>query len=187
VTDLLIHEVVNTADGAFIGALFEPGSEMIERWRAELTRVATLVGRRLAGEGYFGPVCLDSYVWRSEQGERLRPLVDLNARQHMSRPAIRLWQGWDRQVTIYWRFFTPRKLRLPQTYHELARALGRDAFDPDRRHGVLLTSPLRLADASGTWRLPGKLGVLMAGPDRHAVLGMEQRLRERFEVGYADL
>jgi hypothetical protein len=184
VTDLLIHEVVNTADGAFIGAIFEPDSPTVARWQAELNQVAVLVARRLSIEGYFGPVCLDSYVWKSTPGERLRPLVDLNARQHMSLPAIRLWQLWDRQVTLYWRFFSPRKLRLPHTYHELAHALGRDSYDPDRHCGVLLTSPLRLLDETGVWRLPNKLGVLMAGPDRQAVLGMEQRLRERFE-GYS--
>jgi hypothetical protein len=185
VTDLLVHEVVNTADGAFIGAIFEPGSQTVARWHAELSRTAALIAGRLSCEGYFGPVCLDSYVWQSTSGERLRPLVDLNARQHMSLPAIRLWQRWRRQVTLYWRFFSPRKLRLPQTYHELTHVLGRDAYDPDRRHGVLLTSPLRLLDETGAWRPPTKLGVLMAGPDRQAVLGMEQRLRERFEVGYS--
>jgi hypothetical protein len=185
VNDLLIHEVVNTADGAFIGAIFEPGSELVARWQGELTRAAALVAWRLSREGYFGPVCLDSYLWRSPSGERLRPLVEINARLHMSLPAISLWQRWDRQLTLYWRFFSPRKLRLPQSCNELAAALGRDAYDPDRRHGVLLTSPLRLRDDSGAWRLPTKLAVLMAGPDRQAVLGMEQRLRERFEPGYS--
>jgi hypothetical protein len=177
---LLLHETVTTAEGAFIGALFEADSEVLRPWTGEMERVAAALARRLAAEGYFGAVCLDAFVWDDGGSPRLRPAVDLNARLHVSLPALRLWRSWGRQPVVLWRFFSRRKLRLPDDSGELAAALGAEAFDPDRRRGTLLSSPL-LLDNGGHARRPHKLGVLFAGASRERVFGLERRFRERFE------
>jgi hypothetical protein len=178
--DLTIHEVINTADGAFIGALFDADSEPCARWGDELALTAETVADRLHAEGYFGPVCLDSFVWQDGETQRLRRLVDLNARMHMSRAARRLWQLWGCERVVYWRFFTRRKLHLPESYAELREALGDDAFDPEHTMGVLVNSPLWILD-SGRRVVPKKLGVLMVNDSRAGVLAQERRFRERFE------
>jgi hypothetical protein len=180
VVDLTIHEVVNTADGAFIGALFDADSEVVARCRDELERAAATVAGRLHGDGYFGPVCLDAFVWQDGGRPRLRPLVDLNARLHMSRPARRLWKRWRRARMVYWRFFTRRKLRLPEGPGEMEEALGDDAFDSVRMRGILVTSPLWVAQR-GRRRYPHKLGVLFVGSTRDEVTALECRFREFFE------
>ena len=174
----ICHEVVNTADGAFIGAVFDSGSEVLEPWFPAVGEAAATVARMLAEAGYFGPVCLDAFVWDDGGTLRLRPVVDLNARLHVSTQALRVWRAWAGDRVVCWRFFSARKLRLPADYRELEEALGAEAFDPDARRGVLLTSPLRLGDGG---RRPGRFGVLMAGASRKEVEGMERRLRDRFE------
>jgi len=176
VEDLHIYEVVVTADGAYIGSIFERYSETHEPWRPAVTEVASMVGRRLAEEGYFGPVCLDHFVWSDGEERRLRPLADLNARLQVSAPVIRLWRSWGGDRVLYWRLFAAQKLRLPPDYRRLETVLGSDAFDPRRRVGVLVTSPFHVGE-----RRLRRIGVLLAGTTRAEVEGLDRRLREQFE------
>jgi hypothetical protein len=176
VEDLHIYEVVNTADGAYIGSLFEDPSERLEEWRSSVVEIASKVALRLAEEGYFGPVCLDHFVWSDGADRHLRPLADLNARLQVSAPMLRLWRSWGGDRVVYWRLFAARKLRLPSDYLELENALGSEAFDAGERRGVAVTSPFRVAG-----RKLRRIGVLLAGTDRAEVEEMDRWLRERFE------
>jgi hypothetical protein len=176
VGDFQVYEVINTADGAYLGSIFEPDPETLAPWRPDLEAIATKVGRRLADEGYFGPVCLDHFVWMEDDERRLRPLADLNARLQMSAQILRLWHSWARDRVFYWRLFSSRKLRLPTDYGELERALGADAFDRRSRCGVLITSPFEI----GGSRLR-RIGVLLSATNRSAVDELDRRLRGRFE------
>lgn len=170
------YEVVNTADGAFIGDIFDRDQPALDRWGNEIRSMAEVVAAELAGAGYFGPVCVDSFVWNDGVGERLRPVVDINARSFVAAAAERLWRAWGRDRVVYWRLFSTRKLRVPDSFADLEAALGRDAFNPVTRCGALITSPM---DVEG--RAPRRLGVLLAGEDRGAVDAMNFRFREKFE------
>jgi hypothetical protein len=176
VEDLHIYEVVNTADGAYIGSFFEASAEIIEAWRSAVVDVVSKVAQRLSDEGYFGPVCLDHFVWTDGTEHRLRPVADLNARLQVSVPLLRLWRAWAGDRVFYWRLFAARKLRLPSDYPELEKALGSDAFDAGERRGILVTSPFQVAG-----RRTRRLGVLLAGFSRAEVEEMDRRLRGRFE------
>jgi hypothetical protein len=176
VRNLYAYEVVNTADGAYIGSIFDQASEVLEPWLPNVTDVALQVAERLTEEGYFGPACLDHFVWSEGVDRRLRPLADLNARLQVSAPILRLWRSWGADRVVYWRLFASRKLRLPSDYLELEKALGGDAFDAGTRRGILVTSPF---DVAGK-RLR-RFGVLLAGESRAEVEEMDRRLRERFE------
>ena len=176
VGDVHLYEVVNTADGAYLGSVFEPASKAIERWRPTLSKIVAEVGRSLAEEGYFGPVCLDHFVWTEYGEQHVRPLADLNARLQISAPFLRLWHAWGGDRVFYWRLFSARKLRLPLVYGELERALGVDAFDRRSRRGVLITSPFEI----GGSRLR-RIGVLLSATSREAVDELDRRLRRRFE------
>lgn len=173
---LRTYEVVNTADGAFIGDIFDVDSMVLDRWRADLQSMAGIVARELCAEGYFGPVCVESFVWDDHGVERLRPVVDINARLFMAAPVERLWRFWGRDRKVYGRLFSTRKLRLPETIEEFEKALGDDAFDPDTRCGVLVTSPMVVEG-----RRPRRLGVLIAGGDRPSIDALDRRFRERFD------
>jgi hypothetical protein len=173
-----VHEAVTTADGALIGGLFDSDPRPLDRWRAPMAEAARLVGERLASEGYFGPVCLDAMVWRDGDRESLRPLVDLNARREVSAGASALWRRLGGRGAAYWRFFTRRKLDLPEGYRELERALGDDTYDPASGTGVVATAPLWLGCDR---RRPTKAAFLMLGNHRDHVLQIDHRMRRRFE------
>jgi len=177
---LAVHEIVNTSDGAFLGAVFEARPAVTAGWQPDLRRAADVVASGLAKEGYFGPVCVDSFVWTDGGRRRLRPLADVNARRHMSMAARRLWLEWRGERVVYWRMFSRRKLKLPDHHRHLERELGRDDFDAKSRRGVLVASPLWVA-WGGRRRRPRRLGVLFVGETRHEVIAHERRFRERFE------
>ncbi len=176
VDDLEIYEAVNTAAGAFIGAIFDRCSPSVETWRSSLADTATRVARELAREGYFGPVCLDAFTWDDGREERIRAVVEVNARWQMAVAGLRIWRLWDCRPVVYWRLFSSKKIRLPRGYDEFAAVLGDDAFDPARRSGVLLTSPLELRGGR-----PRRIGVLLAGDDRATVDALDLRFRRLFE------
>jgi hypothetical protein len=172
----LAYEVVNTTDGAFVGDIFDLHSPALARWGEELRSTAAVVAAELAVAGYFGPVCVDSFVWNDGGIERLRPVVDINARRIMAAAAERLWRLWSRDRIVHWRLFSTRKLRLPESFSAIEEALGSDAFDPRTRCGTLITSPLSVEG-----RPPRRLGVLLAAGDRETVDVLDRRFRERFE------
>ena len=96
----------------------------------------------------------------------------------MSAGASALWRRWGGRGAAYWRFFTRRKLRLPDTYVELERALGDDLYTTDRGAGALVTAPLWLGPQH---RPIAKAPILFLGRDRGEVLALDRRFRERFE------
>ncbi len=173
-----IHETIHTADGGFIGALYDRTTPVPAQWHEILATTTETVARVLLHEGYFGPVCIDALVWDDCGTPRLRPLVDLNARRHASEGWRRLADLWG--GCLYGRFFSVRKLRLPPTYEDFEKQLGNDHRDPATRTGTIATSPIWL-EGPGNRRRPRKLGVVFRGQSREAVFMMEKRFREVFE------
>jgi len=173
-----LHELVNTADGALIGSLFCEDAKDLDEWRPVMAETVAGVSTRLAKEGYYGPACIDAFVWDDQGRHVLRRLVDLNARRAISAGAKKLWRRLGGRGAAYWRFFSRRKLDLPNSYPELEERLGDDAFDRERHRGVLITAPLWLGPQR---RFPAKIAVLLLGRNRDEVLSMDRHLREVLE------
>jgi hypothetical protein len=174
-----IHEAICTRDGALIGALFGECRFADPAWAAVLHETAVSAAAKLVEAGYSGPVCLDAFSWRDGKALRLRPFVDLNCRRSMSDGAYRLWQQSFSGRLLYYRFFSRRRLTLPDTFAELVAALGERRYDPSRRSGILLASPLEMGNEANRWRT-SKLAVVIVGTDREAVFEMDDWFRERF-------
>lgn len=171
-----VHEVVNTADGAFLGALFGPGGDPVASWREPVMEAVEVAAAALAHAGYRGPVCLDAFTWGSPAGPLLRRLVELNARRGFSAGSLCLWRLLGEDLTVYGRLFSLRRLEVPADAAALVAALGEDAFDPRARRGALPVTPPAIAG-----RRPHRLGVVFVGRDRGDVLRQDSRFRERFE------
>jgi hypothetical protein len=169
---LRIHETVCTTDGALIGALFEPdGPATLER-SDELGKLAARIASRLEDEGYFGPGCFDAFSWRVGDRVGLRALADLNCRRAMSDGAYRLWRKVAADRTLYYRFFNRRKLTLPTELPAARAALGEQRYEPSRRRGILLASPVHFA----------KLAVIFVAESRPEIRALEREFRARFEA-----
>ena len=178
---LRIHETVCTADGALIGALFEPDGGVATPWLDELSLMAERVAAGLDREGYFGPVCVDAFSWRDGDRSKLRAFVDLNCRLSMSDAAHRSWRRLAPERTLFYRFFNRRKIDFPAELADALAALGERRYDRDSRRGILLASPLRLGAGGESWR-PGKLAFFFVADGRSATFELERWFRERFEV-----
>ena len=181
VAGLRIHEIACTDGGALVGAIFDPELQADVWWHA-MADAAERIAERLGDEGYFGPVSVDAFHWRDGNRMRLRSLVDLNARCAMSDGAYRLWQQVVPERTLFYRFFNRRKLTaLPKELAEVVDALGRRRYDPSRRRGILLASPMRLG-LDGETRKPGKLAVIFIAETRSEIFALERWFRDQFEV-----
>ncbi len=172
------HEIANTREGALIGALFEPagpGDPLLERLRP----AARAVARELHAAGYFGPAGVDAFLWRDGPRSRLRPVVDINARRSMSDGAHRLWRRLAPEKVAYFRFFSTRKLTLPDTLEATVRALGQHDVPGPHSPGILLASPLRMGSGKG---MPlSRIAVMFLGANRSEVSTLEAWFREHFE------
>jgi len=178
---LRIHETVCTADGALIGALFDPDGDVAAPWFDELAVMAEGVAARLVREDYFGPVCVDAFTWKDGGRSRLRACVDLNCRLSMSDAAYRLWRRLVPDRTFFYRFFNRRKVEIAPDLPEALAALGEHRYDRESRRGILFASPLRLGAAGESWR-PGKLVVAFIANGRSGAFELERWFREHFEV-----
>ena len=69
------------ARGSYRGSLFG-ATEDQAGWETAVD-IGLEVAKRVQAEGYFGPLSLDGMRYRDGDGERLRPLQDLNARWSM--------------------------------------------------------------------------------------------------------
>jgi hypothetical protein len=175
-----VHETVYTSDGALIGALFDPDAAAAAPWVEELASSAERIAARLHAEGYFGPVCVDSFTWLDGERVRLRALVDLNCRRAMSDGAYRMWRRLAPERTLFYRFFNRRKLGLPGSLKQFVNELETHRYDRSTRRGILVASPLEL-DLDGEQVQPGKLALILVGATRQEVFIMERWFRERFE------
>lgn len=180
-SELHVHEIVNTAEGSFLGALFgAPAAEFLFGITGELEEAGRAVAAQLAADGYFGPACFDAYTWRDGAHIRLRPLVDLNARLGMSQPFREVSRRLGDDRVCYGRFFASRRFPFGGDQRELEARLGRGNFDPADRRGVLLASPLRLGSGAHE-RVARRFAVVFVGDTRDEVLDLDDAFRRDFD------
>jgi hypothetical protein len=136
-----------------------------------------IVAGELTACGYFGPVCFDAFVHRRDGRELIRPLADLNCRRPMSDVIRRFWREMTPNRVLFWRFFSARKLKPGAVEAVVSSA---DHFDPEKKEGVLLTSPWEIELDHGPVRAPRLTAAFVAG-DRAGALALETSFRERYE------
>lgn len=172
------HELINSRDGAFLGVRIHPSGQPPEEWRGALESAATRLGRALHDIGYFGPVSMDAYAWRSpaHPDPILRPWVDINARLSMALPAHGIASRLPKRHLL-WIWTKPRKLQVPSTYSGLMKGLGALDFDPQTGTGILAVSPLHLGTPGTGAVKPKRIGFLFSAREDEELA----RLRTGFQ------
>ena len=93
-------EMITDTNGQYRGSIARPSIEPI--WSDTLmwcTRLAEQIRRR----GYFGPLGIDSMVYRHSDGQmKHRPVQDVNGRYTMGRVALGLRRFVERDETLVW-------------------------------------------------------------------------------------
>lgn len=172
------HELINSKDGAFLGVRINPSGQPPEEWHGALESAATRLGRALHDIGYFGPVSMDAYAWKSpaHPAPILRPWVDINARLSMALPAHGIASRLPNRHLI-WIWTKPRKLQVPSTYSGLMECLGPLDFDPKSGTGILAVSPIHLGSPGAGTVKPKRIGFLFSARDEEELV----RLRTGFQ------
>ncbi|MBD3239036.1 MAG: hypothetical protein GF331_00515 [Chitinivibrionales bacterium] len=111
--------------------------------------VAVETAAALHKAGYWGPVNIDAMVARMGTSERLFPLLEINARDSMSRIAHGIAGKLGCTCWRQLRTVGGARPGLPRTYEQLRTRLGASAFDPRTGRGILMVTPL-------TCGLPGR-------------------------------
>lgn len=176
-----VDRTLHTDVGAPLGTLFAAYDPLVAPWREPMLEAITVVGRELARAGYFGPFCLDGFVFRgADGGLRLRRFVDLNAREPVSWPARRFLTQLDRPGVYLWRLFVPHRLGSAGVRRLRELVATTAAFEPNRARGHALMAPLEvhLADR---WMPSPKLAVVLACDSIDEAFDQERLLRHAID------
>ncbi len=152
------HRLLTGPEGGYAGAMtFDNGARADALWDehgANALNAVDGVARALHAAGYFGPVSLDMFVFEREGVRRLRPLVDLNARQSMAWPLHGLAARFPAR-TVLFRQFPAAAVRQFDDYHTLSRLCDNLSFDHESQRGAILLTPL-LPFSRVSWAIIGR-------------------------------
>ena len=140
---LRVHRLLSDSAGGFAGALIDPGDDPVWRTVRDEARDAIVrIAAALHAAGYHGPVGIDMFLHEHYGIPKLRPLVDLNARQSMAYPAHGLAARFPGRVVLV-RQFPATMLRARGILDDLGVMRYRDtlAFDSRARRGMIWLSP----------------------------------------------
>lgn len=171
------RQLVNS-HGAFYGIYCSHHDLLLNRWRDELERVALIVAKEASARGYSGFIGVDSFVYKSADGEeRLAAGIEINGRFTMGILARLLFDRIAAPLPALLRFIGRKRGRLPQSYEEWKGLLGKSAFDPRIGCGVILLTPLR-AKYQGKWEQPLRSAFLLVAPCEKDLFALDDKLRE---------
>ena len=184
--DLRHYRCHTTSHGAFYAVSVGGADPCIERRRDELEHAARQAAQALARAGYFGPAGFDSFVYREKitGEERLAPVIEINARFVMSAIAHALHAKIGEGRQCLFRLLTRRRCALPDSYEALETLLGSDRYDPAKRRGILLATPLRVCHAT-EWVQPARSAFFLVAHSEDEAALMDKRLRDAVGLNQA--
>jgi pre ATP-grasp domain-containing protein/ATP-grasp domain-containing protein len=152
-----------TADGVHLGHRFPA-----EGYRARLAHVASVIGPRLAADGYFGVVGVDAMV---DTAGRLYPIVEINARNNMSTYQAALPGRVIRPGLVGLARHYPVEPPAPLRFGTLRRILGDALLRPGGRRGVFVSAHAPVA--------AGRLYAVLVAESRPDLAALDACVTER--------
>jgi len=166
--------------GGFFGICIEHEDPTVALWKDDLERMTSSFIDSIKGEGYFGPVGIDSFVYRSQDGVlKLAAGIEINARYTMGYCAHQLKVKMAPQGNFLLRFSGRKKCLLPETYDGLKNVLGATAYNSELHEGILLLTPLR-ARHEGVWRQPQQSVFAIASSSSEQLYTYDRYIQDTF-------
>jgi hypothetical protein len=179
VTDPRLYRCHITGHGAFYGVSLGTDDPVLNRFRVDLEQAAGPAAQALAQAGYFGPASFDSFVYRDREGERLAPVIEINARHGMSALACSLQRKTGLRGCCLLRFISRKKAGLPESYVDFYKRIGSDRYDQETGKGIVLVSPLRLIYGKETIQ-PARSVFFLQAEKTEDLWNLDQRLMAYF-------
>jgi hypothetical protein len=135
-------------------------TDISERFQRLYGEIFSLLGTELQSVGFVGPISIDCFVYRTEQGEsRLKPVVEINPRYTMGRVTVELMKHACPGSTGVFRLVNLAQARAEGfvDFASYAGALGERR--PLRFEGEPGGTPGETAggDARATWERAGRI------------------------------
>jgi hypothetical protein len=180
---LLLHRQWVNRYGAFYGIYIQDEDPIIDRWRENIERMSSLYIRDLAATGYTGPVGMDSFIYndRNNGVERLAAGIEINGRYTMGLLAHQIRNKLEVKKNLLLRVISKKRCKLPATYERLLDFLGENRFDPEKKEGIIVLTPL-ITYYEGTWEQPQRSVFLIAGKSEVQIESLDNALRHAVAV-----
>jgi Pre ATP-grasp domain/ATP-grasp domain len=144
----------------------------------ELQEAACLLGGRLARDGYFGVVGVDALLG---SGQRLYPVIEINARNNMSTYQERLRHAFIGSGRAALATHYPLRLRDPLPFAALTAALDGTLFTRQAGTGLLINNfaTVNAGAALGARSFEGRLYGIVVADTRDRVVSLDGEIRAR--------
>ncbi len=175
--DITVHRTLNNSAGAFFAVLLSRDDPRLRPWREQLVETAKNAAAEAARAGYFGPIGLDSFLYKDGSRTLPAPVIEINARHTMGTIARAVRDRLSPESFCIFRFISRKRHRLPESYHELEERLGALAYNANSRKGIFLLTPLRVAHADGKWKQPSRSAFFISAENEKTALAWDTALR----------
>jgi hypothetical protein len=172
--------------GAFYGMYSADDDRVITPWRAALEKTTRLLAEAAADRGYFGPIGVDSFVYRDRSGaEVLASGIEVNGRFTMGMLAHEFRSRIATGQHTLLRFIGKKRCRLPASIGEWLTVCGADiAYNRTSRSGIIAITPMRIG-YRGTWSQPQRSAFFIVGDTLDQLETFDRELRMRISAAPA--
>ncbi|MDO5576156.1 MAG: hypothetical protein Q4F84_03685 [Fibrobacter sp.] len=169
--------------GAFYGIYIPPQDLILKQYEKELESNALKVADELYSLGYWGPVGIDSFVYRDRASgcQKLVCAIEINARHVMSDVSFALRDSCAPKKHCLFRFVSKKRGRVPDNYCDLKKILGKEMYDPVTQKGIIVVSPLNVF-YKNKWNKPLRNVFFLAADSEPELLVLDKILRERLKT-----
>jgi len=183
VSDVKSYRTITTSQGAFYGLYCSPSLKLDIKYKTVMRAAVNHIADELHGTGYFGPVNIDSILYRKkDSGEiALVPVLEINARYSMSTIACGVMKKMPPGKEGLFRTVGRKQNTLSHTYGELEQQLGELAYTASRERGVIVTSPLWFGHRDSPV-LPYRTILLVIGDSIKEIQEIDSALTEKIRT-----
>lgn len=172
------HRTFNDHRGSFYGILLSTSQTWLKPFTAVMKETIVTVASELHTAGYWGPFGIDSLTINNPV-ETLIPLVEINAREPISRIAYSLQKRLGNPPVFIIQFAPFHNYRIPGTYSQLLTELDDLNYTEHSERGIIVLNPLSI-NRDGQLFLPQKLVYGIAAENEDSAFQYDREFRHRF-------
>lgn len=161
------HRNISNRAGTFYANVIMHSDPQIKPYRTQLDTLTTQIGKSLFSSGYWGPVGIDSLLYKNGNSEKLTCGFDINARHPISSISYGIREKLGNPPVFKYRFIAKRRMKGYNSLQELLSEINTIPLAQDQR--IILASPFCATDCEGKMYFPGRYAFIITA-DTHSQL-----------------